>query len=98
ANITAGVSPADSGDGTQSESSESAGPQVVLKIRRRKFQQQFKAGELSVTRRLFRWRQRVSAKREALPIAGYPGIIHGNGARSRELRSNRAGPHWANLE
>ncbi|HZR56917.1 MAG TPA: chromosome segregation protein SMC, partial [Terriglobales bacterium] len=54
ANITAGVSPADSGDGTQSESSESAGPQVVLKIRRRKFQQQFKAGELSVTRRLFR--------------------------------------------
>ena len=32
-----------------------AGPQVVLKIRRRKFnQQQFKAGEIAVTRRLFR--------------------------------------------
>ncbi len=32
-----------------------AGPQVVLKIRRRKFnQQQFRAGEISVTRRLFR--------------------------------------------
>ncbi len=32
-----------------------AGPHVVLKIRRRKFnQQQFRAGEISVTRRLFR--------------------------------------------
>ena len=31
-----------------------AGPQVVLKIRRRKFQPQFKAGEIVVTRRLFR--------------------------------------------
>jgi chromosome segregation protein len=30
------------------------GPQVVLKIRRRKFQQQFRAGEIAVTRRLFR--------------------------------------------
>jgi chromosome segregation protein len=30
------------------------GPQVVLKIRRRKFQQHFRAGELVVTRRLFR--------------------------------------------
>ncbi|HXR15227.1 MAG TPA: chromosome segregation protein SMC [Terriglobales bacterium] len=29
-------------------------PQVVLKIRRRKFQQQFRAGEIIVTRRLFR--------------------------------------------
>jgi len=32
----------------------SAAPQVVLKIRRRKFQQQFPAGEIVVTRRLFR--------------------------------------------
>ena len=31
-----------------------AGPVVVLKIRRRKFQQQFRAGEIVVTRRLFR--------------------------------------------
>jgi chromosome segregation protein len=31
-----------------------SGPSVVLKIRRRKFQQQFKAGEIVVTRRLFR--------------------------------------------
>ncbi|HXZ39310.1 MAG TPA: chromosome segregation protein SMC [Terriglobales bacterium] len=31
-----------------------AGPQVVLKIRRRKFQQQFRTGEIVVTRRLFR--------------------------------------------
>jgi chromosome segregation protein len=30
------------------------GPQVMLKIRRRKFQQQFRAGEIVVTRRLFR--------------------------------------------
>ncbi len=36
------------------ESTPSAGPQVVLKIRRRKFQQQFRAGEIVVTRRLFR--------------------------------------------
>ena len=35
-------------------SAEAAGPQVVLKIRRRKFQQQFHAGEIVVTRRLFR--------------------------------------------
>jgi len=32
----------------------SSGPQVVLKIRRRKFQRQFRAGEIVVTRRLFR--------------------------------------------
>jgi chromosome segregation protein len=31
-----------------------AGPQVVLKVRRRKFQQQFRAEEIVVTRRLFR--------------------------------------------
>ena len=36
-------------------SAAGAGPHVVLKIRRRKFnQQQFRAGEISVTRRLFR--------------------------------------------
>jgi chromosome segregation protein len=39
---------------TSTESNQSAGPQVVLKIRRRKFQQQFRAGEIAVTRRLFR--------------------------------------------
>src|SRR5207245_11619256 len=33
---------------------EAGGPHVVLKIRRRKFQQQFRAGEIVVTRRLFR--------------------------------------------
>ncbi len=37
-----------------SETSAESGPQVVLKIRRRKFQQQFRAGEIAVTRRLFR--------------------------------------------
>jgi len=36
------------------ESNQDAGPQVVLKIRRRKFQSQFRAGEIAVTRRLFR--------------------------------------------
>jgi chromosome segregation protein len=45
-------------DGAAKEGSEAAaiqsGPQVVLKIRRRKFQQNFRAGEIVVTRRLFR--------------------------------------------
>ena len=36
------------------ESNTTSGPAVVLKIRRRKFQQQFRAGEIVVTRRLFR--------------------------------------------
>ncbi len=36
------------------EQAASAGPQVVLKIRRRKFKSAFKAGEIAVTRRLFR--------------------------------------------
>jgi len=35
-------------------SAEMIGPQVVLKIRRRKFQREFHAGEIVVTRRLFR--------------------------------------------
>ena len=47
-----GPAPADAGEGGVAVA---AGPQVVLKIRRRKFnQQQFHAGEISVTRRLFR--------------------------------------------
>ena len=37
-----------------SEPSNGNGPHVVLKIRRRKFNQQFHAGEIVVTRRLFR--------------------------------------------
>jgi chromosome segregation protein len=54
-NGEAGVSSAPGGDGRSStESNQTAGPQVVLKIRRRKFQQQFRAGEIVVTRRLFR--------------------------------------------
>ncbi|HEV2689352.1 MAG TPA: AAA family ATPase, partial [Bryobacteraceae bacterium] len=45
-----GAAPVEAGD-----AGDAAGPQVVLKIRRRKFnQQQFHAGEVSVTRRLFR--------------------------------------------
>ena len=36
------------------EAANSAQPQVVLKIRRRKFKRTFKAGEIAVTRRLFR--------------------------------------------
>jgi chromosome segregation protein len=47
-----GVSPAGSGENTRIPID--SGPQVVLKIRRRKFQQQFRAGEIVVTRRLFR--------------------------------------------
>ena len=41
-------------DRISAESNQDAGPQVVLKIRRRKFQSQFRAGEIAVTRRLFR--------------------------------------------
>src|SRR6185503_20025289 len=42
-------------EGGRSYTSVSVGaPEVVLKIRRRKFQQQFRAGEINVTRRLFR--------------------------------------------
>jgi chromosome segregation protein len=41
-------------DSNDSRVSEANGPQVVLKIRRRKFQQHFRAGEIVITRRLFR--------------------------------------------
>jgi chromosome segregation protein len=52
----AGVSPVPPGADAQHsvEPNPVNGPQVVLKIRRRKFQQQFRAGEIVVTRRLFR--------------------------------------------
>ncbi len=49
-----------SAEDTRSETSAATGehsngaPQVVLKIRRRKFKRSFKAGEIAVTRRLFR--------------------------------------------
>jgi chromosome segregation protein len=36
------------------DATQTAGPQVVLKIRRRKFKRTFKAGEIQITRRLFR--------------------------------------------
>ncbi len=52
-----GVPPSQPGEDAQ-RSTESdvavAGPHVVLKIRRRQFKQQFKAGEIVVNRRLFR--------------------------------------------
>jgi chromosome segregation protein len=41
-------------DGSAPVAAQPAASQVVLKIRRRKFQQQQKAGEIQVTRRLFR--------------------------------------------
>jgi chromosome segregation protein len=59
------------------------GPQVVLKIRRRKFQQQFKAGEIVVTRRLFR-----SGDSE----------YHGHGPRTGILCADRTRTHWTNIE
>ncbi len=43
------VSPA-----AEAESATASTPQVVLKIRRRKFKRTFKAGEIQITRRLFR--------------------------------------------
>jgi chromosome segregation protein len=48
----AGVSPVE--PGADAATPIDSGPQVVLKIRRRKFQTQFRAGEIVVTRRLFR--------------------------------------------
>jgi chromosome segregation protein len=48
----AGVSPV--GPDANAPTSVESGPLVVLKVRRRKFQQQFRAGEIVVTRRLFR--------------------------------------------
>jgi len=50
-----GAAPAAADGAAGVEGGPKAGPQVVLKIRRRKFnQQQFHAGEIVVTRRLFR--------------------------------------------
>ncbi len=50
-----GVPPVQPGeDARTSTDLVTAGPQVVLKIRRRQFKQQFKAGEIVVNRRLFR--------------------------------------------
>ncbi len=40
--------------GIEAQEASAAGPHVVLKIRRRKFKRTFKAGEIAVTRRLFR--------------------------------------------
>ncbi|HKD83661.1 MAG TPA: chromosome segregation protein SMC [Terriglobales bacterium] len=40
--------------GATSEATKTAAPHVVLKIRRRKFKRTFKAGEIQITRRLFR--------------------------------------------
>ena len=52
---TTGVVPAPAAQAEPTEAAHGAGPQVVLKIRRRKFnQQQFHTGEIVVTRRLFR--------------------------------------------
>ena len=50
------ASPAPTGDDAPPsiEGQANPGPHVVLKIRRRKFNQQFRAGEIAVTRRLFR--------------------------------------------
>ena len=56
--VSRASSPSDSMPGREAQTSAAADPvagsQVVLKIRRRKFQQQFRAGEIIVTRRLFR--------------------------------------------
>ena len=55
---TAADSPAtangEGGSPTAAAETHAAGPHVVLKIRRRKFNRTFKAGEIAVTRRLFR--------------------------------------------
>jgi chromosome segregation protein len=48
------ASPEASASGEQGSDATARGPQVVLKIRRRKFKTTFKKGEIAVTRRLFR--------------------------------------------
>jgi chromosome segregation protein len=48
------VSGPESATGAEAQTSAAADPAVVLKIRRRRFPQQFRAGEIVVTRRLFR--------------------------------------------
>ena len=48
------MSPEASASGDQGGHATVSGPQVVLKIRRRKFKTTFKKGEIAVTRRLFR--------------------------------------------
>jgi chromosome segregation protein len=48
------VSPEGTPSGDQGSYATVSGPQVVLKIRRRKFKTTFKKGEIAVTRRLFR--------------------------------------------
>lgn len=48
------VSPEASASGDHGSYATVSGPQVVLKIRRRKFKTTFKKGEIAVTRRLFR--------------------------------------------
>src|SRR5208337_3655211 len=48
------VSPEASASGDQGSYATVSGPQVVLKIRRRKFKTTFRKGEIAVTRRLFR--------------------------------------------
>ncbi|MGA3127903.1 MAG: chromosome segregation protein SMC [Candidatus Korobacteraceae bacterium] len=48
------VSPEASASGDQGSHASVSGPQVILKIRRRKFKTTFKKGEIAVTRRLFR--------------------------------------------
>ena len=45
---------ADAPETSEPKEAATLGPQVVLKIRRRKFKRAFKAGEIEVTRRLFR--------------------------------------------
>ena len=53
--VPANANPTAKPDGEAQTSAEiSTGPHVVLKIRRRQFKQQFKAGEIVVNRRLFR--------------------------------------------
>ncbi len=46
--------PADSAGGSENQDASTPAQQVVLKIRRRKFKRTFKAGEIQITRRLFR--------------------------------------------
>ncbi|MGO9442781.1 MAG: AAA family ATPase, partial [Terriglobales bacterium] len=53
--VTQGVGSSEQGAGAEEQAEDAVHPGVVLKIRRRKFKrQEFKAGQLVITRRLFR--------------------------------------------
>jgi hypothetical protein len=71
---------------------------VVLKIRRRKFQHAAEGRNRHYAAAVPHRRERVSAERQALPAARYPGHLYGHRPGAGELRDHRAGADWAAAE